>query len=939
MISDETKAAIVKKASAATAAAAAAAAVFVTSPTSFDNLGISPLSNLNMMADAAATAEPSDIGRDFESDKNNLQPQISGNNTKESCDNTDNIDLNGGEDSDDNEIRAAGPATAAGPIISTTQFLQPKVAKNDPRITNAVHRLEALMRPATEYKNLAPQIMSNRVPQQIQPSHAPEINYNKQPTQILPFNQNSQLPKNSFSAKPIFSTPASFHGAAANYLLPSGQLHHQHPLLSSSASALNMTAITTQLHTNSTTVPQPQTYNHPTLGPTVSWTTSILADCNINPISDLTDAQRRAFTCCDAIILAAVKERNQFLEISRALVSECGKYREIGNKYLGILRQLVGIVPLNVQVGVRMDLEAIEKFARTESALAASHIQYGSEQYNQVYRQAQHKSQHSEWQKHTHDFAHQKSAEVGNLELNRKKLESFVGNIATNLKRIASPVFFKNCEKKMKSVGSCNSSSPNSNSRIVESPDETDFRLENEIIERKTDEETLPNRINIGDSPITTAQSVESILSSVEFLERKESSQQDRPHNTRRNLLPMMQVNAPQQHKLNTKVLNKQVVSAMALSRPFKYLFTACSGSIKIWDVSVSLKEAPQVGIIDLNIESNKLIRTIKLTPDGKTLIAGGEGQDVSICNINTTTPHLIARIPSVGCDIYTLAVTHNSAAVIIGGRDSLLQLWDISSATALTAAQKINMNFVRSFIGHTASVTCVSISRDGKKLYSGSLDKTVRLWDIQFGYLLETFNFSCPVYSFDLNPLIPILTVGLDNAVVQKFLTRLPMHHQQQQQQNNSLGSTSATTSDNLIRTTDHDIVYLENPKISAEKIDTVSAESQQQQQNRFGGDDDSHDDNDDIERNLSKPTPWSCVKYSRSGLWFVVAGSNGNVSVYKEGNVNPATVAVMSCGGGRGEGGGSASGDVKNRRCGAKKICTILGDGSATICADVSL
>ncbi|ORY49814.1 hypothetical protein BCR33DRAFT_553269 [Rhizoclosmatium globosum] len=71
---------------------------------------------------------------------------------------------------------------------------------------------------------------------------------------------------------------------------------------------LNMTAITTQLHINPTQIPPPQSFTHPTLGPTVSWTTTLLAENNIhNPSTELTDAQRRAFTQCDALILAAVK--------------------------------------------------------------------------------------------------------------------------------------------------------------------------------------------------------------------------------------------------------------------------------------------------------------------------------------------------------------------------------------------------------------------------------------------------------------------------------------------------------------------------------------------------------------------------------------------------------------------------------------------------------
>ena len=42
---------------------------------------------------------------------------------------------------------------------------------------------------------------------------------------------------------------------------------------------------------------------------------------------------------------------------------------------------------------------------------------------------------------------------------------------------------------------------------------------------------------------------------------------------------------------------------------------------------------------------------------------------------------------------------------------------------------------------GHTNSVTCITFASDGRSLASGSLDKTVKLWDIQAGGVIKTFH------------------------------------------------------------------------------------------------------------------------------------------------------------------------------------------------------
>jgi WD40 repeat protein len=79
-------------------------------------------------------------------------------------------------------------------------------------------------------------------------------------------------------------------------------------------------------------------------------------------------------------------------------------------------------------------------------------------------------------------------------------------------------------------------------------------------------------------------------------------------------------------------------------------------------------------------------------------------------------------RVNSVHC-------SPDGKKIVTGSSDRTVRLWDFTSAKEMSI-----------LTGHTASVTSVAFSPDGKQIISGSMDNTLRLWDVASGKELKQF-------------------------------------------------------------------------------------------------------------------------------------------------------------------------------------------------------
>jgi WD40 repeat protein len=135
--------------------------------------------------------------------------------------------------------------------------------------------------------------------------------------------------------------------------------------------------------------------------------------------------------------------------------------------------------------------------------------------------------------------------------------------------------------------------------------------------------------------------------------------------------------------------------------------------TISMWNVNNTEKRALFAGN-----EVGGSVRCITFSPDGNTLASIGNGLVITLWDVVKRKRRMCLKVNGdYGVSCLTFSV--DGKRLITGG-NTKLRIWDVADGRERGAIR-----------AHSTTITSIACSKDGKTLVSGSLDKVVRVWDM----------------------------------------------------------------------------------------------------------------------------------------------------------------------------------------------------------------
>ncbi|QRV79031.1 WD40 repeat-like protein [Ceratobasidium sp. AG-Ba] len=176
-------------------------------------------------------------------------------------------------------------------------------------------------------------------------------------------------------------------------------------------------------------------------------------------------------------------------------------------------------------------------------------------------------------------------------------------------------------------------------------------------------------------------------------------------------------------------------VTSVAYSPDGRHIVSASlDGTVCIWDAETGA----QIG--EPLVAHSSSISSVAYSPDGRRIVSGSQDRTVQVCSadmVGMTDTYQVAQLSSqkntppmedlfeeISYEIISIAYSPCGRRIASGSADRTVRVWDADTGTQIGEP----------LVGHEDLVTSVAYSPDGRYIVSGSGDGTVRIWDTETG-------------------------------------------------------------------------------------------------------------------------------------------------------------------------------------------------------------